>query len=331
MYFNSLKQILILALLLIFLINIVSKKDDDFPRDTISAALRKSKGGKVDVKKDSESLKRSNVKSVGKFKDERVKDDLEEEDEDETDDDDDEEDEDETDDEEDEDETDDDEEDEDETDDEEDEDETDDEEDDDEFDEDDEDADEEEDEDEESGVEDEDDADEEDDDDDAGVEDDADEEDDEDEDDEDDDEDEDETDEEEAGVEDEDEDDEDEDEDEEAGAEDEDDEDEDDEDEDEEATSNVKKPSSSTSPNGIVYSWHVLDSRSDYRWGLATVGAGNEFYASVLSVHRAHPNIPIYLFTNAKDKDIDARAKKLIKVIKVGHKKNKKNTLFKIY
>lgn len=63
---------------------------------------------------------------------------------------------------------------------------------------------------------------------------------------------------------------------------------------------------------GIVFSWHSQAESNtklnDVRWEYKRIGAGNEFRVAVLSCKEAHPEIPIYLFTNLKTIDPDIRA-----------------------
>lgn len=71
--------------------------------------------------------------------------------------------------------------------------------------------------------------------------------------------------------------------------------------------SNDKPP-----PKGILFSWHSITSHGkkqhlqDGRFH-DTVGTGNEFKVAVKSCHEAHPEIPIYLITNAKVLDRETR------------------------
>eukprot|EP01041_Mallomonas_annulata_P005410 gene5410-10825_t len=70
------------------------------------------------------------------------------------------------------------------------------------------------------------------------------------------------------------------------------------------------------SPVAIAFSWHVASRKNDNRWGSTAIGSGNEFKVAVLSVKNAHPEIPIYLFTNSKE--IDPEVKRMLTVINEG-------------
>jgi len=65
-------------------------------------------------------------------------------------------------------------------------------------------------------------------------------------------------------------------------------------------------------PKGILFSWHAISSQAkeqhlrDGRFH-ETVGTGNEFKVAVKSCHDAHPELPIYLITNAKELDRETR------------------------
>jgi hypothetical protein len=66
-------------------------------------------------------------------------------------------------------------------------------------------------------------------------------------------------------------------------------------------------------PQGILFSWHAITSVAreqhlhDGRFH-KTVGTGNEFKVAVKSCHDAHPELPIYLITNAQQLDRETRA-----------------------
>ena len=60
----------------------------------------------------------------------------------------------------------------------------------------------------------------------------------------------------------------------------------------------------------VVFSWHVGIENSDVRWGSRLVGnAGNMFAVAVKSVNEAHPELPIYLFTNGHVADLNTASR----------------------
>eukprot|EP01041_Mallomonas_annulata_P008439 gene8439-17401_t len=73
----------------------------------------------------------------------------------------------------------------------------------------------------------------------------------------------------------------------------------------------VPSPDDIISEYAIVFSWHTKTHTSgptnDPRWDHSKIGSGNEFRVAVLSCKNAHPEIPIYLFTNVKHIDKDIR------------------------
>jgi len=73
----------------------------------------------------------------------------------------------------------------------------------------------------------------------------------------------------------------------------------------------IPSPDDVISEYGIVFSWHSRPSKIgemiDPRWQHDTIGSGNEFRVAVLSCKNAHPEIPIYLFTNVPSIDPDIR------------------------
>jgi len=67
-------------------------------------------------------------------------------------------------------------------------------------------------------------------------------------------------------------------------------------------------PGDVISDYAIVFSWHSVGREvNDVRWDSPTVGRGNEFKVAVLSCKEAHPDIPIYFFTNVKSYDATIR------------------------
>eukprot|EP00607_Mallomonas_marina_P009850 CAMPEP_0182419372 /NCGR_PEP_ID=MMETSP1167-20130531/3834_1 /TAXON_ID=2988 /ORGANISM="Mallomonas Sp, Strain CCMP3275" /LENGTH=572 /DNA_ID=CAMNT_0024594261 /DNA_START=114 /DNA_END=1832 /DNA_ORIENTATION=- len=65
--------------------------------------------------------------------------------------------------------------------------------------------------------------------------------------------------------------------------------------------------SKTDSPHAVVFSWHVSARKNDHRWGSASIGNGNEFKVAVLSLKNSHPDLPVYVFTNAREIDPEIR------------------------